>query len=111
MAGSVLVTLLVALVMRNIIHNAQAQLILTIFGEVVLGPPVAWTATRSSPTTAEERTGACMAIGSVICGLVYALLWGVYWFVGWRMFGMYDQQTAKKRAWRFFSWPFCWAFR
>jgi hypothetical protein len=86
-AGIVLLTLLAALVMRGI-SDDQTQWILVIVGAIGLGPPSAWAGyTFLRDPDLEGYQGQPLAIRALICGLVYALLWGVYWFIGTRWGG------------------------
>jgi hypothetical protein len=85
-AGAVLSTLLLALVMRWL--DEETRQILTIVGAIVLGPPIAWAGyTFLHDDELEAYHSTPLAIRSLICGLVYALLWGVYWFIGTRWEG------------------------
>lgn len=57
-------------------------------GAIVLGPPLAYSAysfLRDDELGVYE--GTAVLLRSLACGLVYALLWGVYMFVGWQVFG------------------------
>jgi hypothetical protein len=84
--GVVLVLLLVALVLRGM--KGQPDTLMTTLGAILLGPPLAWagyTFLRDDELEAYEGMG--LAIRSVACGLVYALLWGVYMFVGGQLWG------------------------
>jgi hypothetical protein len=84
-AGVVLLTLLVALVIRG---QAATLKWLTPLGAVLLGPPLAWAGyTFLRDDELEGYHGTSSAIRSLVCGLVYALLWGVYLFVGQQLFG------------------------
>jgi hypothetical protein len=42
----------------------------------------------------EAYRGTSLIIRSVACGLVYALLWGVFWFLGDRFFGPDDMKKG-----------------
>jgi len=84
--GVVLVVLLVALVLRGM-EGQPSQLMLAL-GAIVLGPPLAWAGyTFLRDAELEGYQGTAAAIRSTACGLVYALLWGVYMFVGGQLFG------------------------
>src|SRR5947207_2865914 len=83
--GAVLVALLVALVIRS---AGSPELWLKALAAIVLGPPLAWagyTFLRDPELEAHQGTG--LMIRSMACGLVYALLWGLFWFLGDRFFG------------------------
>jgi hypothetical protein len=77
--GFVLVALLVALVLRS---TGEVDPWMLIAGAIVLGPPLAWAGypfLRDPELEGYRRAG--LVIRSTVCGLTYALLWGVYWFV------------------------------
>jgi hypothetical protein len=85
--GIVLVTLLLAIVMR-FLDDQETKTALIVFGAIALGPPSAWAGyTFLRDAELEGFRGNSLAIRAVICGLVYALLWGVYWFIGTRWGG------------------------
>jgi hypothetical protein len=55
----------------------------------VLGPPLAWAGyTFLRDAELEAYVGGPLAIRSIACGLVYALLWAVFVFLGGRFFGV-----------------------
>jgi hypothetical protein len=83
--GSVLVALLTALVIRS---SGEPPLWLKALAAIVLGPPLAWAGyTFLRDPELEAHQGSGLIIRSLACGLVYALLWGVFWFLGDRFFG------------------------
>ena len=85
-AVAVLSTLLVALVMRNT-PDGQSWVALAI-GAILLGPPLAWAGyTFLRDAELEAYQGTSLAIRAVLCGLVYALCWGIYVFIGNQWFG------------------------
>ena len=93
-AGVVLVTLLVAIVLRDP-KNPPSSIILAL-GAILLGPPLAWAGyTFLRDDELEGYDGTNLAIRSIACGLVYALLWAVYAFLGDRLFGLYSAEAAK----------------
>jgi hypothetical protein len=83
--GFVLVAVLVALVLRS---TGDVELWLLAAAAVVLGPPLAW---AGYPFLRDQELegyqGTDLIIRSVACGLVYALLWGLYMFVGEQLWG------------------------
>ncbi len=82
--GIVLVMLLVALVLRG----EPKPLWLLALGAVILGPPLAWAGyTFLRDDELEGYTGPNLWLRSLACGLVYALLWGIYLFIGSQWFG------------------------
>ncbi|MDZ4658769.1 MAG: hypothetical protein SH868_14430 [Bythopirellula sp.] len=57
-------------------------------GAVLLGPPLAYAAysfLRDDELGVYQ--GTAVLLRSLACGLVYALLWGVFVYVGWNVFG------------------------
>jgi hypothetical protein len=69
-------------------------------GAIVLGPPLAWagyTFLRDDELEAYEGTN--LALRSLACGLVYALTWGVYMFIGHQWFGS-DAMTKGLEIWQ-----------
>ena len=55
---------------------------------IILGPPLAWAGyTFLRDDELEGYTGVNLASARSPCGLVYALLWGVYLFIGNQWFG------------------------
>ncbi len=83
--GFVLVALLVALVLRSM---GTVEDWLLAVGAVVMGPPLAWAGYPFlRDLELEGYQGTALVIRSVACGLVYALLWGIYVFVGHQLWG------------------------
>jgi hypothetical protein len=83
--GVVLVTLLVALVLRGM---GPPEMWMCAVGAILLRPPLAWAGySFLRDDELEAYQGASVVIRSVACGLVYALLWGVYMFVGSQLWG------------------------
>jgi hypothetical protein len=84
-AGFVLVALLVALVLRS---AGEVSLPIKIAAAFLLGPPIAWAGyTFLRDPELEAYGGTAVAIRALACGLVFALLWGIFWFLGERFFG------------------------
>jgi hypothetical protein len=84
--GYVLVALLVAIVVRT--GGLPAAMWLLALGAVALGPPSAWAGyTFLRDAELEPYRGAQLAVRAAICGLAFAVLWGVYWFVGTQWLG------------------------
>jgi hypothetical protein len=84
--ASVLVALLIALVIRS---TGPPETWLKALAAIVLGPPLAWAGyTFLRDPELDAYQGLPAVIRSIACGLVYALLWGLYWFLGYRFFGL-----------------------
>jgi hypothetical protein len=84
-AGVVLVVLLVALVLRG---QGEPSNWIVALGAIVLGPPIAWAGyTFLRDDELEAYQGLELALRATACGLIYALLWGVYLFIGNQWFG------------------------
>src|SRR5436190_9570650 len=83
--GFVLVAILVALVIRS---TVPPETWLKVLAAIVLGPPLAWAGyTFLRDPELEAYQGIPLLIRSIVCGLVYALLWGLFTFLGDRFFG------------------------
>jgi hypothetical protein len=94
--GFVLVALLIALVLRS---TGQIDTWLKAAAAIVLGPPLAWAGyTFLRDPELEGYTGMPVIIRSIACGLVYALLWGLFVFLGDRFFG--DAFTKGLEIWQ-----------
>ncbi len=84
--GVVLVMLLVALVLRG--TETRNNLLVLGTGAVLLGPMLAWGGyTFLRDDELEGYTGPNLWLRSLAAGLGYALLWGVYLFIGGQWFG------------------------
>jgi hypothetical protein len=83
--GAVLVALLIALVIRS---SGPPEFWLQALAAVVLGPPLAWAGyTFLRDAELEAYKGMPLLVRSLACGLVYALLWFVFGFLGDKFFG------------------------
>jgi hypothetical protein len=83
--GFVLVALLIALVVRS---AGAPETWLKALAAVLLGPPLAWAGySFLRDPELEGYQGTAFATRSIACGLVYALLWGVYWFIAFHWGG------------------------
>jgi hypothetical protein len=83
--GFVLVALLIALVVRS---AGPPELWLKALAAILLGPPLAWAGyTFLRDPELEGYQGSALIIRSLACGLAYALLWGVYWFIAYQWGG------------------------
>src|SRR6185436_13582165 len=80
--GSVLVVLIVAIVLRVQFHGKNVPQLITILGAVLLGPPLAFaTYTFLRDDELEPFRGNEVLVRSLACGLVFAAIWGAYWFI------------------------------
>jgi len=83
--GFVLVALLIALVVRSM---EPPETWLKALAAIVLAPPLAWAGyTFLRDAELEAYQGMPLILRSLACGMVYALLWGVFVFLGKRFFG------------------------
>jgi phage FluMu protein Com len=83
--GFVLVALLITLVVGSM---GKPDAWLRALAAIVLGPPLAWAGyTFLRDAELEAYYGTPLILRSLACGLVYALLWGVFAFLGQRFFG------------------------
>lgn len=95
--GSVLAILLVALVVRGM--QDQPTWLLAA-AAALLGPPAAWAGyTFLRDDELEGYDGPALVIRATACGLVYALLWGVYMFVGGQVWG-WDAMAGGLEIWQ-----------
>jgi hypothetical protein len=102
-SAAVLSTLLVALVLRGT-EQGQSWIALAA-GAILLGPPLAWAGyTFLRDPELEAYQGINLAIRAVLCGLTYALLWGVYVFIGRQWFGP-DALTKGLEIWQMVILP------
>jgi hypothetical protein len=84
-AGFVLVALLIALVLRS---SGNVSDWIKAAAAVILGPPLAWAGyTFLRDPEFEGYRGANLLLRSIACGLVFALLWGIFVFLGGQFFG------------------------
>jgi hypothetical protein len=95
-AGFVLVALLIALVLRSM---GEVDQWLKFAAAAVLGPPLAWAGyTFLRDPELEGYQGTPLIIRSLACGLLYAVLWAVFTFLGKRFFG--DAFTSGLEIWQ-----------
>lgn len=93
-AGVTLVTFLVALLLRGSEMLQTAFPLPLVFGAIILGPPLAWAGyTFLRDSELEPYQGTALIVRSLICGLVYALCWGIYMFVAEQLFADKDFST------------------
>jgi hypothetical protein len=82
--GSVLVVLIGAIILRLAFpdkHSVQFQVLMGLCA-ALLGPPLAFAAyTFLRDDELEPYRGTEVLLRSLACGLVYAAIWGAYWYV------------------------------
>ncbi len=84
--GSVLALMLVALALRGMEEKPTALLAVA---AILLGPPAAWAGyTFLRDDELQGYSGTSLLVRATACGLVYALLWGVYMFLGNQLWGL-----------------------
>jgi hypothetical protein len=85
--AAVLVALLIALVLRSSTQG-NVDVWFLAAGAIVLGPPLAWAGyTFLRDPELEGHNGTPLLIRSIACGLAFALLWAIYWFIAYRWGG------------------------
>jgi hypothetical protein len=95
--GAVLVALLIALVIRS---AGAPEMWLKAVAAISLGPLLAWAGyTFLRDPELEAYTGTALIIRAIACGLVYALLWGIFAFLGYRFFGP-DEMKKGLEIWQ-----------
>lgn len=83
-AAFALVALLIALVLRG----QDVSWWMKAVAATVLGPPLAWASyTFLRDPELEGYQGVNLWMRAIACGLVFALLWGIFCFLGERFFG------------------------
>jgi hypothetical protein len=93
-AGVVLLAIAVAWLVGRTEMTGGNRFIALAFGAVLLGPPLAYAGyTFLRDDELGYYQGKDVLLRSLACGLIYALLWGVYWWVGNQFFGD-DAYTA-----------------
>ncbi len=86
--GAVLGVAIVAFAVALIFRGESPNPVLLTIGAILLGPPLAWAGySFLRDAEFEGYSGSSLWIRSLACGLVYALLWGVYAFVYQRLWG------------------------
>ncbi|HEX6960747.1 MAG TPA: hypothetical protein VF175_02690, partial [Lacipirellula sp.] len=87
--GAVLLTVAIAFLLGNSAEQlAGALTYILAGGAVLLGPPLAYAGyffLRDDELEAYKGTE--LLLRCLACGLVYAALWGVYWYLGYQIFG------------------------
>lgn len=93
-AGATVVVFIIAFFLRG-----EASMPLLAAGAIVLGPPLAFGGyTFLRDPELEPYTGKSLLLRSLVCGLVYATLWGLYVFLRWRLLG--ETAAAGLETWQ-----------
>jgi hypothetical protein len=96
--GAVLIALLIALVLRT--GKTPPETWVLAAAAIVLGPPLAWAGyTFLRDAELEAYKGLPLILRSLVCGLVYALLWAIFVFLGRQFFGP-DAMKAGLEIWQ-----------
>jgi hypothetical protein len=81
-AGSIVVVLILAVVMRIQFPPGRIPALITILGSIALGPALAFAGyTFLRDDELEPYRGVELLARALACGLVYAAIWGAYWLV------------------------------
>jgi len=87
-AGVTLLCLAIALFLRNSDLTDGTRFVFLVAGAILLGPPLAYAGySFLRDDEAGYYQGNSVLLRSIACGLIYALLWGIYMFVGQQWFG------------------------
>ena len=88
--GAVVLTVAIAFLVGNSKDEFSASTLTYILagGAALLGPPLAY---AGYAFLRDDELGSFVGVDLLIrcaaCGLVYALTWGVYWYLGYQIFG------------------------
>jgi hypothetical protein len=87
--GAVVLTLAIAFLLGNSAEQFGDALIYVLAGgAVLLGPPLAFAAySFLRDDELEAYQGTDLLVRCLACGAVYAALWGLYWYLGYQIFG------------------------
>ena len=94
--GAALLTFAIAFLVGRQEMDDSAKTIILAVGAILLGPPLAH---AGYSFLRDDEQGAFVGkellIRSLACGLVYALIWGIYWYVGTMFFDPDDYAEGK----------------
>ena len=87
--GGVILTVAIAFLLGNSAEQfGSAFTYVLAGGAALLGPPIAYAGySFLKDDELGSYQGTDLLIRCLACGLVYAALWGVYWFLGYQVFG------------------------
>ena len=87
-AGLVVLSVAIAWLLGHSEMSDTNRFVALAVGAIVLGPPLAYAGySFLRDDEAGYYQGTSVLLRSLACGLIYALLWGVYLFVGSQLFG------------------------
>jgi hypothetical protein len=96
--AAIVVAAIVVLVAAYLMRDNASWPVLAA-GATLLGPPLAMAGyTFLRDPELEAYAGKSLLVRSLICGLVYAALWGLYSFLRWRFYG--ETAMAGLEAWQ-----------
>jgi hypothetical protein len=94
--GAALLAFGIAFILRSQGLSPSAQFWVLTAGAILLGPPLAYSGYGFLRDDEQGAyVGQDLLIRSLACGAVYALAWGVYWYVGRMVFDADDYDEAK----------------
>jgi hypothetical protein len=100
--GAVLLTVAIAFVIGRSQQQFDDKLVYVLAGgALLLGPPLAYAGySFLRDDELEPYRGVELAVRCLASGFVYALLWGIYWFLGYQLWGS-ESYTAGLELWQF----------
>lgn len=102
--GAVILVTAIAFLIGHQYRSGQFQDAITYIlagGAILLGPALAYAGyTFLRDDEMGAFTGTDLLIRSLGCGLVYALTWGVYWYVGYTVFGSEPYSITGLEIWQ-----------
>jgi hypothetical protein len=92
--GAVLLTVAIAFIIgnsRHVVGDAMSYILSG--GAVLLGPPLAYAGySFLRNDEMEPFRGQELLLRSLGCGLAFAAMWGLYWYLGYQLFELGDQK-------------------
>jgi hypothetical protein len=94
-AGVAIIVIVIAVFLRG----SEIGLPVLATGAILLGPPLAYGGyTFLRDAELEPHKGKSLILRSIICGVVYACLWGLYAYLRWRLWG--EAGTNDLQTWQ-----------
>jgi hypothetical protein len=92
--GAVLLVFAIAFLIGNSKEDlAGAMTYILAGGAVLLGPPLAWAGyTFLRNDEMEPFRGQELLVRSLGCGLAFAAMWGLYWYLGYQLFELGEEK-------------------